>query len=431
MKLSNNPYHITLISGVLPLAAAFFDSKLFVYFPFMLTGSAFLLLCFKNKLTVNRSGTVVAVLLWFLLFYGLGTTFTIGLGSMGLVGLVVTCVIFVQLFNVNGATLDPDKLARQLLTLYLLHVAYLFIELFLRVAGFEGLLLSMFGNAQNVMKLKDYNSASFLRFIGFPVDFFGLNGMLLGSQSAGQVMASAFIISAQWYKYSPLQGLKGWTLSGITLIAFFMAVNMSMLLTLSAVFLLMIYLTPNSRIRRVSIQLSLLLGLVAFFPAIVPLLFYRIEDFDRDVKTYSEAFGSPLGALGDANWIQLLFGHGRVSKVAEFADFGLGMLMLHIGIVPVLFCAVVLLAIIVSAYQETRHAISRRRSISTLEKKWLWLATVNALIAIVFAMGLMHYTPSIELGGLQMFAFSISVTIISTKNLRNAKLLRCRYSLFE
>lgn len=431
MKLLNTPYHITLISGALPLAAAFFDSKLFVFFPFLLTGAAFLLLCFKKKLAIKRTSVIVAVLLWFLLLHGLATAFTVGHGSMGAVGLVVTCVIFVQLFNANRTTPDPNKLTSQLLTLYLMHIAYLLFELFLRKAGFESLLLSMFGNAQNVTKMKDYNSASFLLFIGFPEGFFGLNGMLLGSQSAGQVMACAFIISAQWYKYTPLKGLKGWALSGIALVAFLIAVNMSMLLTLSAVFLLMIYLIPNSRIRKTSIQLSLPLVLVVFSSTIVPLLFYRIVNFDSDIRTYLVAFSSPLEALRGASFIQLFLGHGRVGRWVEFADFGLGMLVLQVGFIFVLFLAVVFVGTIVLAFQETRRATSQRGSISTMEKKWLWLATVNGLIAIVFAMGLLHYTPSIELGGLQLFAFSISITIISTNNLRNARLLKCRNNISE
>lgn len=418
MKLSNTPFYLTLIAGVLPLFAAFFDSKFFVYLPFMLTAMALLLFWFANQGVKQRVSTGMAALLSFLLLHGIGTGLTIGHGSLGLLGLVLTSMIYVQLFNSAGTSPNPGKLINQLVILYLSHMVYLFLELFLRLVGYQDLLLSLFGAAQNVTKMKNYNSAAFLQAIGLPDGFFGLNGMLLGSQSAGQVMVCAFIVSALWYRYSPLRGAKHWTFNSVALFAFLCAVNMTMVLTLAMVCLLMIYVIPFSRIKQTAIQLIVPLGAVFSFSTLVALLFYRISNYDRDVEIYLDAFGAPIETFFDFTLWELMFGLGRNEVRADAADFGLAMLASQVGFVFMIIVGLVLGSILISALRETRRVTSRNTNLSLTEKKWVWLATVNALISFVFAMGLVHYTPSIELGGLQMFAFSIALTVISVRNLR-------------
>lgn len=418
MKLSNAPFYLTLISGVLPLFAAFFDSKLVVYLPFMLTAITLLLFWYANQRVMQGVGAGVFALLSFLFIHGIITSLTVGHGSLGLLGLVLTSMIYVQLLNSAGASLDPGRFIGQLVVVYLLHMAYLFLELFLRLIGYQDVLLSLFGAAQNVTKMKNYNSAAFLQALGLPSDFFGLNGMLLGSQSAGQVMVCAFIISALWYKYSPLRGIKHWIFNAVALFAFLCAVNMTMLLTLAIVCLLMVYVIPFSRIKKAAIQLVVPLGVLSFFSTLTALLFYRINDYERDLAIYTNAFGAPIEAFSDFTLWELLFGLGRSEVRAEAADFGLGMLASQVGFVFMIVVGLVLSIIFISTLRETRRVISCKASLSLTEMKWMWLATVNALISFVFAMGLVHYTPSIELGGLQMFAFSIALTVISVRNLR-------------
>lgn len=419
MKLSNAPFFLTLISGALPLFAAFFDSKFFVYLPHMLTGIALILLRLANPTGAQGVSVGVIALLCFLLIHGLGTSITVGHGSLGLLGLVLVSMAYVKLLNSEGPSLDPGQLARQLAVVYLSHVVFLFLELFLRLVGYQDLLLGLFSSAQNVTRMKEYNSAAFLQAIGFPPDFFGLNGMLLGSQSAGQVMACAFIASAMWYKYSPLEGIKHWVFNGVALCAFLFAINMTMLLTLVMVCISMIYAIPFSNIKKTTIQLIVPLGVVSFFSTLIPLLFYRINNYDTDIAIYAEAFGAPTDTFSDFTPWEFMFGLGRMEVRADAADFGLGMLVSQVGIVFVIIVGSVLGSILISALRETRRMVSSQANLSLIEKKWMWLATVNALISFVFAMGLMHYTPSIELGGLQMFAFSISLTIISTGALRH------------
>jgi uncharacterized membrane protein len=94
------------------------------------------------------------------------------------------------------------------------------------------------------------------------------------------------------------------------------------------------------------------------------------------------------------------------------------MLINQIGLLFVLIVSFTLSNILLTAFRESKKAVDLDEACLSERKKWVWLATVNALISFVFALGLIHYTPSIELGGLQMFAFSIALTIISNRYLR-------------
>jgi hypothetical protein len=419
MKLSNVPFYLTLISGVLPLFAAFFDSELFIYLPFALTVIALLLFWVKSKWTFKRESSGTIFLFLFLVAHGVFMHFTIGYGSLGLLGLVLTVFIYLQLFNGAGACLKPDKLINQLIIIYCLHLTYLFVEFFFRLFGYQNLLLSLFGFAENVTKLKSYNSAAFLQtFVGLPEEFFGLGGLLLGSQSAGQVMACAFIVSGLWYKYSPLKGMKHLIFNILALLAFLFAINMTMMLAIFTVFLLMVYIIPFSRIKTIAIQGIVLLVIIVFFQTIISLLLFRLSNFDQDVEIYLDAFMAPVASFLDFNLWEIIFGLGRQDVRASAADFGAGMLINQIGLLFVLIVSFTLSNILLTAFRESKKAVDLDEACLSERKKWVWLATVNGLISFVFALGLIHYTPSIELGGLQMFAFSIALTIISNRNLR-------------
>ena len=419
MKLSNVPFYLTLISGVLPLFAAFFDSEFFIYLPFALTVIALLLFWLKSKWIFKRESPETIFLFLFLVAHGVLTSLTIGHGSLGLLALVITVFIYLKLFDAAGACLKPDKLINQLIIIYCLHLTYLFVEFFLRLFGYQNLLISLFGSAENVTKLKTYKSATFLQeVIGLPETIFGLGGLLLGSQSAGQVMTCAFIISALWYKYSPLKGMKHLIFNILALLAFLFASNMTMTIAIFTVFLLMVFIIPASRIKTITIQVIVLLGIIVFFQTIISLLLFRLSNFDQDVEVYLDAFMEPVESFLDFNLWEILFGLGRTRVIASAGDFGAGMLVNQAGLLFVLILSFTLGNILLTAFRESKKAVDLDEACLSERKKWLWLATINALISFVFALGLFHYTPSIELGGLQMFAFSIALTIISNRYLR-------------
>jgi len=147
-------------------------------------------------------------------------------------------------------------------------------------------------------------------------------------------------------------------------------------------------------------------------------LFFRIVDVERDTDLYMEALFAPMAAVSELSLFEITFGLGRTKVVSEYADFGIGMLVHQTGIFFVGILACALIVILVNALTEIRIVMNLKRRLTQTEQKWLWLATVNGLISFIFAMGLFHYTPSIELGGLQMFSFSLALTVVATRMLR-------------
>ena len=408
---------------MLPLVAAYFDSKVVVYLPFAMTILAFLasVSTTPEGATKVRIAPAVLAMLLFLAFHGIVTSPTIGHGSLGSIGLVITTVIYIQMFAFDASSSHPDKFIRQLYIIYSVHLAYVYVELALRLAGYESILLSLFGASQTVTKLKDYNSAVFLWYLGLPTTFFGLNGLLLGSQSAGQVMGCFLVVSAPWYKYKPISMGPLKVFFGLILFASLATINMTVAITFACVFVMMLFIVPLSALRRPSIQLASVICLVLFNANILRLLFFRIVDVERDTEEYRTQLLAPVENLEELNPLQLAFGLGRTDVVSEYSDFGIGMLVHQVGIpfVGILACA--LIVILVNALTETRMVMTLKRRLTQTEQKWLWLVTVNGLISFIFAMGLCHYTPSIELGGLQMFSFSLALTVVATRMLRTVR----------
>ena len=52
------------------------------------------------------------------------------------------------------------------------------------------------------------------------------------------------------------------------------------------------------------------------------------------------------------------------------------------------------------------------------QNPWVWLATVNSLIALGWGLSLIHYTPAVELGGRELFAFHLAICLLSVKNMK-------------
>ena len=408
---------------MLPLVAAYFDSKAVVYLPFAMTILAFLagVSTTPEGATKVRIAPAVLAMLLFLAFHGIVTSLTVGHGSLGAIGLVITTVIYIQMFAFDATSSHPDKFIRQLYIIYSVHLAYIYVELALRLAGYESILLSLFGASQTVTKLKDYNSAVFLWYLGLPDTFFGLNGLLLGSQSAGQVMVCFLVVSAPWYKYTPISMGPLKVFFGLILFGSLATINMTVAIIFTCVFVIMLFIVPLSAIRRPSTQLVSVIFTALFSASLLRLLFFRIVDVERDTEEYRRAFLAPVESLEELNAFEFTFGLGRTKIVSEYADFGIGMLLHQVGIAFVGILACALIVILENALTETRKVMTLKRRLTQTDQKWLWLATVNGLISFIFAMGLCHYTPSIELGGLQMFSFSLALTVVATRMLRTVR----------
>ena len=96
------------------------------------------------------------------------------------------------------------------------------------------------------------------------------------------------------------------------------------------------------------------------------------------------------------------------------ADFGFGMLLNQAGIILVgLF-----VFFVIRNFLQVHRIIGKLIKLRVKYTKWVWLGTINALIAIGWLVSLSHYTPAIELGGRELFAFHLAITLYAIKNMQ-------------
>ena len=73
---------------------------------------------------------------------------------------------------------------------------------------------------------------------------------------------------------------------------------------------------------------------------------------------------------------------------------------------------------IIKIFFLVQHSITRMMKFSLHQNPWVWLATVNSLIALGWGLSLIHYTPAVELGGRELFAFHLSICLLAVKNMK-------------
>jgi len=56
--------------------------------------------------------------------------------------------------------------------------------------------------------------------------------------------------------------------------------------------------------------------------------------------------------------------------------------------------------------------------LSIISTRWIWLATVNSLLALGWGLSLVHYTSAVELGGRELFAFHVAVCLLALQNIK-------------
>lgn len=428
MKVINIPFYLTLLACLLPPLAAYLNSKAIAYIPEVVL--AIFYLFFLTTANGERSRTRLApgwlLLLILIALHAMLQLFTYGgHGSMGATAVVLLTVIFIQLLSGPMTRISPFRIAQQLSILYSLHIVVLFAELALRMAGSSDTLVHLFGAATEVTKYKTYNSATFFRYIGFDESFWGLNGLLLGSQSAGQMMVCAVIFFAPCYYWSALDRRSNKFLFLAATIGAICAINMTSAIIFGLIVCLLIYGVPLSRLGTRFIRMTAPIVVILFSHQIGGLIFFRIRS-EYDLGVYLDAYLPPILVWGEMTWFERLFGLGRYIVRAESSDFGLAALVNQIGAVLFVALGVTLFGIVYGGLREAAKAVRAKYSGQNTEERepWAWLAVVNALLVIIYTGSLIHYTPAIELGGRELFALHCAVTYVATMQLRELG-MRC------
>ena len=433
MAWNKLPFVIVIIATILPWIAAFFDAKWITYVPLCLA----LLTYFVYETRKHSKVMSISYGFLFILFVISISVFWqliqgIGIGSGGTIIIIVLTFIYFKLFTSTQFGIPSKYLIKQIHIIYMIHVIFILSELFFRLAGGTDIIVSLVGNATEVAKYKMYNKAVFLRFIGFE-NMTGLGGLLLGSQSASQVALFALFIFAPFYKtnvfykYSNIANI--WFV--LAVIALLASITM-MASIIAAIFLVIIFFyLPNSKYKNIKYQSAFITILIIFFIPIRNIFFFNISN-QMDYLTYFASFYASIDNFIKLDLITKIFGLGRsatslmtstISVAGSMADFGYGMLLNQSGILLIGFASFLL----VNIFIKTQHSIRKIIKLNIRQDSWMWLASINSLIALGWGLSIIHYTPALEVGGRELFAFHLAVCLQAMKYMNREIALGTRY----
>lgn len=386
------------------------------YVPDALAVIAYMLFVLRNlqNYKIDPYFTIVFLLVIFHVCFGVISGR--GIGSGGLVSLFVLTYIFKILLDHEKSSVSGAKIVYQISVIYILHIAFLLVELVVRLAGYTDILVAFAGNPTEVMRFKTYNSAAFLHFLGF--DYVsGMNSLLLGSQTASMLALFAVFWFAPFYRKNGQSEsrpwAKFWFIFAVVLFPF--VVSMTAMFILALFIILVIYVLPNSVLNKRRVWIMAPILAVVFSGVLIPLFTYRITN-EAAVGIYMSAFmDAPRNFLA-LPLIDQIMGFGRNIKDSpiEAADFGLAMLTYQSGVYLVGLALICLILMTIKVMKVVRQANKSTYSSSV----WAMLAGTNMLLAIGWAVSLVHYTPAVELGGKQIFALHLAVSLVAVNRLK-------------
>jgi hypothetical protein len=410
------PFLIVGVSLFLPLIAAFFDNKLYVYLPIIVT-AIICIFAFKGRASISKVKLLFCASIA-LLFSALISWIYSGGAHLGLANVLLQTLMYLLLIRKYGEALDPRLVVKYFMVLYSIVLLYIGFEWILIISGNQSWLVNAF-NAESVVKYKNYNSAVFINYIYGDLLFTGANGPTLGSQGASQLILAGLVFVTPWSIFRRKLRSRDVILSFI--FGFFFLVNATMTasLTLALIFFYMILLKKDFVLSGSGTKLVMAGLLLIFFEFVITIVFYRIDEI-KDINNYTDAF-LRLSEFESLNTFQLLFGAGsHPDQRYSGSDFGWAGIVFSGGIISYIAFNFVAVFLVLQVRKCVTLALRKKKIMTESEYLWAYLASANLLTSFVFYFGLIHYTPSIELGGAQLFALSMAVGFYASNQvLRN------------
>lgn len=420
MKLKLAPFYIVLLASVLPWAAAAANAKWITYIPDVAAAAAYMLFVAKFPGPGFRIHPYfAAVLLLVLLHILFGLLTGRGIGSGGMASLFVLTFIFSKLLAYGNTEYSVREITYWINQIYILHLVFILSELLFRLAGHTDILVAIAGHATEVMGYKTYNSAPFLAYLGFE-DISGMNSLLLGSQSASQLVMIAAFWFAPFYKGFLLlkKGWPRWFWFIFCVALFPFVASMTAMVLLAVWLLVMFYILPNSTLNKRLNQLTVPLFVAIFGSFLISLFAFRIDNKEH-VKIYMDAFmDTPIKFL-DLPLLDKIMGFGSNLRATDLSstDFGLGALVFQSGLYMMGLALLCFMLMIVAVCRAIRRDSAGGRQLSA----WAALAGINLVCAIGWAVSLIHYTPAVELGGRHIFAMHLAVCLVALQKLADIR----------
>lgn len=329
-----------------------------------------------------------------------------GVGGSAILSVILMVSLYLSFFKVAPVYKLNNKLINQVSFIYMIHVGFILVEFILLKTGNANILSALAGGHYKAAKIDAYT----------PIP----QSLYKQSQAAAQLCL--FAMTWFWMIY----------LSRKKLMSRFRVAHVFVLI----VALLFLSVFPNTTVQFVGIVLLfsvvylmpvskklflrfvvLLTGSVLFIP-IYKAITYKISkaSYGR-AEEYINAFMDPVYIFLEQPLFSQLWGVGGLSSASEvglkYADFGLGVFVLQVGLILVVIACLVLLVLFLRA-----QLYGHRRLFNNPQCfPWVWLGLVNALLAVGNLLSLVHYTVALQTGGRALFSFHIAIAIFSLQQL--------------
>lgn len=411
------PFLIVGVSLFLPLIAAFFDNRLYVFLPIIVT-ALICLFALKGRASISKVKVLFCAAIA-VLFSALLSWLYSGGAYLGLANVLLQTLMYLLLIRKYGENLDPRLVMKYFTIIYTIVLVYIGFEWLLIISGNQSWLVNTF-HAESVVSYKNYNSAAFVNSYLYGDSLFtGANGPTLGSQGASQLILAGVVFVTPWSMFRRKVRLRNVILSFIFGFSFLVNATMIMSLALALILFYMIFLNKDFILSGSGTKLVMAALLLIFFEYVITIVFYRIGE-KEDVDIYLEAF-LRLSEFDSLNTFQRLFGAGSDPDLRySGSDFGWGGIVFSGGIISYIAFNFVAVFLVLQVRKCVTLALRNKKIMTDSEYLWAYLASANLLISFTFYFGLIHYTPSVELGGAQLFALSMAVGFYASNQvLRN------------
>jgi hypothetical protein len=420
MRLHKIPFSTVILACVLPWIAAFLDSKLLTLLPDIVLFSIVLIALIFTQRGLPFISRGISIMMVLVLFHTLIVVYDgRGVGSGGSLLLMLEIYCFVYLLKFNGEISSVERLHSQVTFVYKLHLAFLVFELIARLLGALDFFVAVAGNAESVMVYKTYNTAALLQYFGMS----GLNSLLLGSQTASQLILFASIWFFPFYRR--LNGIWGrhaylsWFLVAMIFYPFSATMTVNIILLIYVFFF--IFVNKDTFLSKNYYRSLLGIIILFFIEQVVELLAFRINEAD-DIEIYMHAYTHLVEVFEDIPLHNYVLGWGAdiEGRPVEDSNFGIGMIFFQAGFLFVM--PFVLFFYYIYKYYAKIAKTFDAQSISSLSSINAF-AMLNGLLAIGWGVSLIHYTPAIELGGRHIFALHVAIVIHLTRILECSRML--------
>jgi len=421
IAISKLPYQITLISLFLPLIA----SLLWIEFHriiLLITIGMFSIYFMQSNKKMIFSKTIFfyIIFLFFLIVYD--QIFSRGLFYFSYSHIIIYVFIFYHCFLFDEKINFGTVIIRQISFIYLLIITFMVLELFFHLTGNAHILIETFSEGpyeSTIHFYVEYHNR-FSELVGLNIG--ALNSMILGNQIASQLMICAMI----WF--FPLYNIPGSSSvakkSPLWFFLAFLLFIISPTMTANVLFIISIsiyiFILPISKINNIKskiiftlfLSLVTIMGLKYLFPIFYDGSIKVINNLNQETTTlgyYIYGFSYPFFVFIEMPFWDQIF--GRVNH--GWAEFGYIKLLIGNGALWVFSLTFAIISIVYSAFKLLKNNMSSFITLS--EKKWIWIAQVNAFICIIYFLSLIHYITIFRLGVLQLFSFHIAITMYAIK----------------